>query len=256
MNPITDKHTTKLRGLLLTYASLLDFRYKCLCVNATPEALLPIEIKTTQGDIALEKVCQIGIMDDEHYLVAPISQDMLIPIAQAFMKRYPQLRQEFVDMELTDNIDPEEREQYEEAKRMVKEQTGEDLPPLRMLQLTTPEINDDMKKQLDISVDTLEKMCKAKFKEELTKCKANAAKDLANFPEKIDIANKELDNTYNECWELVQGYTMQEKEIIAEANKRYHQREEKKQEEKDHNAGMSEQDKKAVFTYNPNSVIE
>lgn len=256
MNPTTDKYKTILQSKLMTYASLLDFRYKCLCVKTSPEALLPIEVSTPQGDLPLEKVAKIGIMDDEHFLIVPILQDLLIPIAQSFMTHYPQLKQEFIDLDMSENVDPEIREQYEDAKRILKEQTGEDMPTVRMLQLTTPEINDDVKKQLDTSVDTLEQMCKVKFQAELTKSKSDTMRALAKDPRSVDDANRELDKTYNNCWQQVNRYTMEEKQAIDEANYRYHQREQERQKQIDPTASMSEEDKKAAFSYNPNAPIE
>lgn len=256
MNPITDKYKTMLDGKLLTYASLLDFRYKCLCVKTSPEALLPIEVSTSEGDMPLEKIAKIGIMDDEHYLIAPLSQDMLTPICKAFLSRYPQLKQELKDLNLSENIDPETRDEYEATKMILKQQTGEDLPPIRVLELTTPEVDDDMKKQLDQSVDALKQMCKAKFQTELANCKAETSRALARDPQELQKANNELDIIYNKDWNIVEHYSQKEKEDIADANNRYNQRKLEKLKEKDPLAGMSENDRKAAYTYNPNNPIE
>lgn len=257
MNQIIDSCASQLQSKLSTIASLLAYRYKCLCVKTSPEALLPIEVKTSKGDLPLEQVSKIGIMDEEHFLIAPLVQDILPNICEAFLMHYPQLKQELLDLDVSSNIDPEIREEYESAKEMLKQQTGEDMPPVRMLQLTTPDINDDIKDQLDKSVDVLYNQTKVRFRKELEEQKVKLLKSLSQkYPKDVEEGNRKLDQTHVQIWRIVEDYTQEIHSDIADENFKYNERQKAKEAASDPQAAMSEEDKKAAFTYNPNASNE
>lgn len=259
MNVIADKYKTGMRNKLSMYSSLLDFRYKNLCVKTNQEALLPIEIKTKNRDLPLEEVAQIGIMDDEHFLVAPTTPNMLQPICQAFLTTHPQLKQEIILLDQQEDLDPETKAVIEMNKEIMKEQTGEELPPLQALLLTTPEVNDNLKDRLDDAVSVLKKQCEVKYQKELLDNKKRMAISMTGAaPKDLDNANKELDQMYDQCWQIVEELTAAELADIADANRLYHLREEERNrvEVNDPYGNMSEHDKKAAFTYNPNAEFE
>lgn len=225
MNQIIDSHANQLQSKLSTYASLLAYRYKCLCVKTSPEALLPIEVQTAEGDLPLDEVAKVVIMDEEHFLIAPMSQEYLDPICQAFLKNYPQLKQKMIDLDVSDNIDPEIREEYESAKEMFKQQTGEVITSLKILQLTTPDINDDVKDQLDKSVDVLYNQAKVRFRKELEEQKVKLLKALSQkYPRDVEEGNRKLDQTHEQVWRIVEDYTQEIHSDIADENFKYNER--------------------------------
>lgn len=260
MNVIADRYQTSLRDKLTMYASLLDFRYKNLCVKTNSEALLPIEVKTKAGDMPLEKVAQVGIMDDEHFLVIPNNQGMMMQVCHAFLMAHPQLKQEVKELDFaSEDLDPETKSEIEFNKAMIKDQTGEEMPPVNGLFLTTPEVNDDMKDQLDNAVDGLKKQCEVKFKKEHVDHKSRMALSMGGAnPTDIRKANDMLDDMYNNCWKMVEDLTNDTHQDIDEANMRYHRRQEEmlRAQSKDPRDLMSQHDQEAAFSFNPGSAIE
>lgn len=259
MNPISDKYQASLRDKLGMYASLLDYRYKNLCIKTHPEALLPIEVNTKMGETKLEEVAIAGIMDDEHFLVVPKEQRDMMQVCHAFLMAHPQLKQEIIELDKSEDLDPETKSDIETHREIMKAQTGEDLPPINGLLLTTPEINDNMKDQMDKAVDALEKQCEVKFQAELIDHKTRMAISMAGAePEELDKANSDLDDMYDKCWEIVEDLGIEMHNEIANANELYHEREKEKiiQNSNDPRSRMSEHDQKAAFTFNPNAAIE
>lgn len=259
MNLIADRYQTSLRDKLGMYASLLDFRYKNLCIKTYPEALLPVEVKTKMGETKLEEVAMTGIMDDEHFLVVPKEQRDMMQVCHAFLMAHPQLKQEIVELDKSEDLDEETKSEIETHREIMKAQTGEDLPPINGLVLTTPEINDDMMDQMDKAVDALEKQCEVKFQAELADHKARMLISMTGAePKELDKANSDLDDMYDKCWEIVEDMTLTMHNDIAHANELYHEREEEKnrQNSNDPRNNMSDHDQKVAFSYNPNAAFE
>lgn len=247
MNVKVDQIKLAMQGKLLQYYSLLDFRYKSLCVKTNQEALLPIEVTVGKIEYPLEKVAQVAIIDDEHYLVAPPEQSLILPICEAFAKILPQLSQEVIDPMDNPYSSEEARNQVKGMLKIYKDQTGEDLKLPDNIILTTPEVNDDMKDVLDNSVKSLKSQCEVLYKKELKAMKVDLAKALAKEdPEELKKGNDELDKEYEKLWNEVEKITTEEIRIIEEANQRYHQREEARLRAQ-HN-GLSEADDKVVHS--------
>lgn len=257
MNPSTGKYKTSLIEKLGMYTSLLDFRYKNLCIKTHPEALLPIEVEAGAIPERLEDIAQVGIIDDEKFLVIPNNQSMMSKVCQAFIKSHPQLKQEVVQMDISDDLDPETKAEVETQRESYKQQTGEDLPPIYALILTTPEVDDNMKDTMDKSVDALEKQCEVKYQKELIEFKSRMAISLASQgAEDLDKANSELDDIYNNCWKQVEEITESMHSEIADANIRYHKRKDVETELPNPHSNMSNHDQEAAFTYKFGAPIE
>lgn len=255
MNVKVDQTKLAMQGKLLQYSNLLDFRYKCLCVKTNAEALLPVEVTIGKIDYPLEKVTQVAIIDDEHYLIAPSEQPLIIPICEAFAKTLPQLTQKVIDPMDNPYSSDEARNQVKGMLKLYKDQTGEDMVLPKNIILTTPEVNDDMKDVLDNSVKSLKSQCEVLYKKELALMKSQLAKALAKEnPEELKKGNDELDKEYEKLWNEVEKITTEEIRIIEEANQRYHQREnERKRTEND---GLSEEDEKVIHSMKIGSFEE
>lgn len=247
MNVHVDQVKLSLTGKLMQYNNLLDFRYKSMCVKANPDALLPIEVQVGKVDYPLEKVTQVAIIDDEHYLIAPSDQSLIIPICQAFAQTLPQLRQEVIDPMNNPYSKEETRNQVRGMLKVYKEQTGEDLKLPENVILTTPEVSDDMKDILNRSVDSLKKQCEVLYNKELNKMKEELAKALFNeAPEELKKGNDELDKEYKSQWNEVEKITAEMKEDIDKANQRYHERTEVKN--RAERNGLSVEDERAIHS--------
>lgn len=235
MNVKVDQIKTSMRGKLMPYSSMLDYRYKNLCVKTSTEALLPIEVKVDNRELPLEQCAKSGIVDDEHFMIAPTDQALVTPVCQAFLETHPQLKQDLYNPVDNPYISQATREKLRNDIRLFKEMTSEDLVLPQVLILTTPEVNDDEKDALNNTVDVLKKQCEVLYKKEYTRFKTELQAALVKSnPDEINSANKELDDEYNKLWQDVEKYTMEERQAIEEANQRYHERQEAMQEkEKD-----------------------
>lgn len=255
MNVHVDKSKLSLNGKLLQYNSLLGYRYNCLCIKTNKQALIPIEVKVGKVDYPIEKVAQVAIIDDEHYLIAPSDQGLIIPICQAFAETLPQLKQEVVNAIDNPYTTEESRNEVQAMLNVYKEQTGEDIVLPENIILTTPEVNDDMKDMLEQSVDGLKKQCQVLYQKELTEVKVKLGEVLVNEnPEELKKGNEILDKEHDKMWEDVENITNEILQAIAEANRRYHEREEEKERAK-HN-GLSEEEDKAVHSMKLGSYEE
>lgn len=237
MNPYVDKMKMQMRTKLMQYATLLDFRYKNLCVETSSEALLPIEVTVGKNDYTIEQVAKSAIIDDEHYLIAPVSPSFLHPISKAFLKTHPQLKQEFYDPMDNPYSSDESKASLKMQKEMFREQMGEELTLPQILILTTPEVNDDTKDQLNKTVDALKEQCRALYEKELMKHKADLNVKMAQAKtDEIVKANQELDDEYKKLWRDAEMCTEEERQIIVKANQRYHDR----QKQNEHDETMDE----------------
>lgn len=245
MNAYLDQVKMAMRAKLMPYGGLLDYRYKNLCVKTSTEALLSVEVEIGKDEFPLEKVAKAGIIDDEHFMVMPNDNSLQTAICKAFAKTHPQLKQELYDVLDNPYLEEEYKAKIRKQTELFKEQTGEDLPLPPALILITPEINDDAKKILNNTVDTLKNQCEVLYKKEYTKFKTELNSVMAKAkPEELINANRELDNEYNKLWKDVEGYTEAEREAIEKANERYHQRE--LQKEREENNGYTDEDAKKV----------
>lgn len=225
MNVILDNTKMAMRAKLMPYAGMLDYRYKNLCVKTSKEALLPIEVKLGDNEMPLENCAKSGIIDEEHFMIAPLKQELVIPVCQAFLETHPQLKQDLYNQLDNPYISAATKNKLRNDMELFKEQTGEVLVLPQVLILTTPEVNDDEKKMLNDTVDVLKKQCEVIFSKEYAKFKSDMNAQMARSkPEELLAANKELDNEYQALWKTVEDYTMQERMTIEQANERYHQR--------------------------------
>lgn len=247
MNVYVDQVKTAMRARLIPFGVMLDYQYKNLCVKTSSEALLPVEVEVGKTAMPLEKVAQVGIVDDEHYQIAPIETSYVTPICTAFFKTHPQLKQEVVEPLSSPFVSEETKAKVREMNEDFMQQIGEMPLMPNLIILTTPEVDDNMKKMLLQSVDVLLKQCEVLYKKELTEAKAKVAYALSQLdPLELKNANEELDKEYETHWKSVEDYTEQERQAIEEANKRYHDRH--LQEELKEHHGVKAEDESKVFS--------
>lgn len=247
MNVYVDKVKTAMRARLIPYGVMLDYQYKNLCVKTSTEALLPVEVEVGNVAQPLEKVAQVGIVDDEHFQIAPQDASYITAICAGFFKTHPQLKQEVIDPLNSPFASEETKAKVRELNDMMGEQIGEQPSMPQLIILTTPEVNDNMKKLLLESVDVMLKQCEVLYQKELTEAKAKVAYALSEQdPLDLKQANKELDEEYDKHWSGVEDCTKQMRQDIEDANKRYHERHH--QEEFKEHGGMSAEDDAKVHS--------
>lgn len=224
---ILDQVKMAMNAKLMPYGALLDYRYKNLCVKTSTEALLAIEVRINNSELPLEDCAKAGIVDDEHFMIAPASQELVNPVCQAFLQCHPQLKQELYTPTSNPYISEATRNKIKRDMEIFKEQTGEDLVLPQILILTTPEIDDNQKDVMNKSVDALEKQCEVLYKKEYAKFKAELSAKLADKDVRTaEECEKAFDNEYQKLWMDVEKYTEEERMAIDEANQRYHNRKE------------------------------
>lgn len=244
MNIYLDQVKTAMRAKLIPYGVMLDYQYKNLCVKTSTEALLPIEVKKNNTEVTLEAVAKVGIVDDEHFQIAPFDASFTTAICEGIFKTHPQLKQEVIDPLDSPYASEETKAKVRELNKMMSEQIGEQPSTLQLIILTTPEVNDKMKKLLLESVDMMLKQCEVLFQKELTEAKANIAYAMSEQdPQDLKKANDELNEEYGKHWGSVQESTEQIRQDIEEANKRYHERHHQ-EEFKEHGGMSAEEDAK------------
>lgn len=241
MNPYVDKMKMQMRTKLMQYATLLDYRYKNLCVETSAEALLPVEVTIDTKDLTLEQVAKSAIIDNEHFLIAPNNISYQVPISKAFFQTHPQLKQDFYDPMDNPYSSDKSKANIKQQKDMFREQMGEELTLPQILILTTPEVNDDVKDQLNKTVDALNSQCEVLCQKVLVDKKSELAIKMAQAkPEELKKANSELDDEYNKNWHDIEVSTENEHQAIERANQRYHER--KKQNEQNEDEKMNDID--------------
>lgn len=243
MNPYADQAKMALRAKLMPIGALLDYRYKNLCVKTSPEALLPVEVNVAEKTLNLEQCAKSGIIDDEHYQIAPLNLSLVTPVCSAFMMAHPMLLQKLYDPLECPYIPEAQRNELKRQKEMFREQMGEELVLPEILILTTPEVDDDTKDSLNGMVDALYKQCEVLYKKEHVRVAAEMNAALARKDaSEVREANKALDSEYDSLWRDVEKATDEERQAIEEANQRYHERKQQS------NNGLSEEEAEKVFS--------
>lgn len=247
MNPYADQAKMALRAKLMPYGALLDYRYKNLCVKTSTEALLPVEVEVDETSMTLEQCAKSSIVDDEHFLIAPLTLSLVLPVCNAFLETHPMLLQKLYDPQECPYIPAAQRNELKRQKELFFEQMGEELVLPEVLVLTTPEVDDDTKDHLNNMVDVLYKQCEVLYKKEYTRISADMNAQLARKDiSAIRDANKALDSEYESLWRDIEKYTQEERQAIEEANQRY--RERKQERERQENGGLSEEEEMKIHS--------
>lgn len=209
------------------YLGLFSYQLMNLCVKAEPASLLSIEIKEGKLTIGLEKIAEVGLADDYHFVIFPKERNMVAGIVKGIVKAHPEFKYEIK------KIDPESSDEDEEADVY--------------LYISMPEVNKERRDFMNDAVDILYNDCKTKCDITYNKYLGEISAKLAVAPEAEKKEGKEqLEQLNDQVKEIMEGYKERKLKEIQGGYESYLQEEEEKQkqqknEEKAQNktAGMS-----------------
>lgn len=144
---------TKLSG----YVGIFNYNLLNLCVEAEAVALLSAKIMTEDGEKNMEDVAKVAVDKKYHFIIDPIYDDELQPIAKGIMKVHPEFKQEVKTWEGYDESDPAGKYIY----------------------CTMPEVNKDRRDVMNNAVDVLYNKCKADMEAANAKATAKIATHMA-----------------------------------------------------------------------------
>jgi len=174
----------QLHEKLLGYVSMLNFRYLNLCVKAEPASLIPVKVNIEGTMKNLEQVAYTAKKDDYRFWIMPKYDDDLKDISQAIAMVHPEFKQEVSDFKV-------EGISGDGSERDVK-----------YIQLTMPEIDDNLYDAMKEAVDVFHQQCKTLMDAAVAKAKAEIATLSVGEPkEDIDGMKKAVENLQNKCEE-------------------------------------------------------
>ena len=121
------------------YVALLMLRYGNLCVKADATSLLSVTVQMNNQECDIEKVADVGTLQDDVLVVAPKSPNFIQYIGKGVMLAHPEFKMDIVQ---PDNSKDEDD---------------------RYLTFTMPEVDKTRHDLLNEGVDTLNKQCTAKL---------------------------------------------------------------------------------------------
>lgn len=217
MNTYLIKQINTTQQKMGAYISLLDFRYRNLCVKAEPASLLPVTVETGGGELNLEEVASVAIPDDYQIAVIPNIQNYLSTIMRAIFDAHPEFKLEVKDL----NEDEEKKDDEE---------------PEKYLLYTMPEVDKDRRDFLNNGVKGLHKECKIRIDAEYAAGQTRFLEAQPYSSEKdMKQAADDLKDILDECKDKADEMLQLKLEEIEEAYQRYL---EKQAEEAEANPGF------------------
>ena len=169
MNTILIKHINDTQQKMGAYLSLLDLRYKNLCVKADPVALLPVTIDTGKEKLNIEDVANVSMPNEYQLAVYPTVPNYMQDIIRGVFDAHPEFKLDIRDMN-------EERKQQEKNQENGSEEEGPDMSGLgldetfdedsdetKYLLYTMPKVNKDRRDFLSNGVSALHQQCKVRL---------------------------------------------------------------------------------------------
>lgn len=188
------------RSKLGAHAALLNYRYANLCIEAAPEALLPVVVETEGGQMHIDKTARVKNADDrkDQFEIFPLNPEYLTPIVKGIMKAHPEFKMEVKRFE--DSDDPEDA----------------------YILATMPEVDDARHELLTDAVGALADGCDAQMKAVFSACSARLAQLLIDAkPEELDEAKDQLQQFKDMADDLCKQYRENKEAEIEEAYQQY-----------------------------------
>lgn len=187
MNTLLIKHINDTQQKMGAYLSLLDLRYKNLCVKANPVALLPVTIDTGKEQLNLEDVASVRIPNEYQLAVYPTISNYMQDIIRGVFEAHPEFRLDIKDM--NEDRKTQEKDSDENGPDMsglgLDEAIGEDSDETKYLLYKMPEVNKDRHDFLDNGVKALHQQC-------MVRLDAEYAAGLKKFSE-VEMYSSEKD---------------------------------------------------------------
>lgn len=181
------------------YVTLLVYRYANLCVKAQPLSLLSAQIIDDEmGEMKLEQVAGVMLLDDYHLKLVPFDPRFNFPLCKAIKLEHPEFKQD-----------------------LVKPENGEE--DERILILTMPEVNKDRRDVLIDSVNVLFDGCKAKMDKTSAEYRLKLEKKIVTLPtdDERNEAKDALDSSIKNHQGIVDKVKEDKVKEIEEAYQRY-----------------------------------
>ena len=186
MNTLLIKQLNDTQQKMGAYLSLLDLRYRNLCVKSEPLALLPVTVDTGDEQLNLEDVANVSKPNDFQLAIYPNTPNFMQDIIRGVFDAHPEFKLDIRDMnedrknqemekenqkvQETDQEDTTIEEEGSEFQSSEEEEPDmcdlglddvfdEDSPETKYLLYTMPEVNKDRHDFLDNGVKLLHQQC-------------------------------------------------------------------------------------------------
>ena len=172
MNTLLIKHINDTQQKMGAYLSLLDLRYRNLCVKADPLALLSVTVNTGHEQLNLEEVANVSRPNEFQLAIYPNISNYMQDIIRGVFEAHPEFRLDIKDLnEDRKNREAEKKNQRESQKNRPEEDEpdmsnlgldrifDEDSQETKYLLYTMPKVNDNRHDFLDNGVKALHQQC-------------------------------------------------------------------------------------------------
>ena len=195
------------------YVALLMLRYGNLCVKADATSLLSVTVQVNNQECDIEKVADVGTLQDDVLVVAPKSPNFIQYIGKGVMLAHPEFKMDIVK--------PENSKEEDD----------------RYLTFTMPEVDKARHDLLNEGVDTLNKQCTAKLDTIFEQYTAKIVEKMVGAdPEMIDKVKDMLKEVYDFYNDICKKQTNGKKKEIEDAYQKYVAEKEAKKQEKQEDA--------------------
>ena len=171
MNTLLIKHINDTQKKMGAYLSLLDLRFKNLCVKADPVALLPVTVNTGHQELNLEDVANVSMPNEYQLAIFPNIPNYMQDIIRGVFEAHPEFKLEIRDTnEDRKNQENSQKEEPDKEKLDNEEPDmnsvlglddifDEDSDETKYLLYTMPEVNKDRRDFLNNGVKALHQQC-------------------------------------------------------------------------------------------------
>lgn len=188
------------RSKLSAHAALLNYRYANLCIEASPEALLPVIISAEGVEMTIEKAAKAKNADDrkDQFEIFPLDPALLVPIVKGIMDVHPEFKIEIKQFQ--DSEDPEDS----------------------YILATMPEVDDARHDLLTDAVDVLADACNTQMDTVMAACTLRLTQLLVGAePKELDEAKDQLQQFKDMADDLCKQYKEDKEKEIEDAYQQY-----------------------------------
>ena len=242
MNTLLIKHINDTQQKMGAYLSLLDLRYRNLCVKAEPLALLPVTINTGHEQLNLEDVANVSKPNEYQLAIYPHTSNYMQDIIRGVFEAHPEFKLDIRDLnedrknqeaekenqKKSQNVTPEDNDEPDMSNLGLDNIFDQDSQETKYLLYKMPEVNKDRHDFLDNGVKALHQQCMVRLDAEYAaglkkfsevemysseKDMAEARQDLKDILDDVkDKANQMLLEKQQEIEEAYRHYMEQQAE--------------------------------------------
>ena len=188
---------------LYGYCALLSYRYMNICVKPEPVSLLSASVIIDDNPYELEKVAKLAKPDDDSLQIIPMEQSLIPDITKAILLEHPEFKLDIVD-------DP-----------FAKRESDDAIAP-KMIVLTVPPVDKDVKKSMLDLVNALYQDCDKRMKLDFDVAAAKAGVAAITLSEETQKETKKtFEDSYNNFVKQAEKYKENKTEEIEEAYARW-----------------------------------